>query len=240
MPRGAGQREVGEQLADDARKLEAVARKARGDRDLRMRGVEAEQEVGVGRHRVQAGPETGAVIPGALESARVHGLSVETLTPSEAEARWPAFRVPPGFRVVHEPQGGYLFVEECVRAHADEAVAHGAEIRSGVTIHGWRTVGGDVEVDTDAGRFAAAGELKTKPSQHSVGILRQIGIQPDVLVCRTERALDVSDREKIALFCNVPLECVIEERDKDFSIYEVPLSLQSNKIDEIVLRRFGR
>jgi CTP synthase len=85
----------------------------------------------------------------------------------------------------------------------------------------------------------AAGELKTKPTQHSVGILRQIGIQPDILVCRTERALDVSDREKIALFCNVPLDCVIEERDKDFSIYEVPLSLQSNRIDELVLRRFG-
>ena len=85
----------------------------------------------------------------------------------------------------------------------------------------------------------AAGELKTKPTQHSVGLLRQIGIQPDVLVCRTERALDISDREKIALFCNVPLEAVIEERDKDFSIYEVPLSLQSNRIDEIVLRRFG-
>ena len=85
----------------------------------------------------------------------------------------------------------------------------------------------------------AAGELKTKPTQHSVGILRQIGIQPDVLVCRTERSLDVSDREKIALFCNVPLDAVIDERDKDFSIYEVPLSLQSNRIDEIVLRRFG-
>ena len=85
----------------------------------------------------------------------------------------------------------------------------------------------------------AAGELKTKPTQHSVGILRQIGIQPDVLVCRTERGLDVSDREKIALFCNVPLDSVIEERDKDFSIYEVPLSLQGNRIDEIILRRFG-
>ncbi len=85
----------------------------------------------------------------------------------------------------------------------------------------------------------AAGELKTKPTQHSVGILRQIGIQPDVLVCRTERSLDHSDREKIALFCNVPLEAVIEERDKDFSIYEVPLSLQSNRIDDLVLRRFG-
>jgi CTP synthase len=85
----------------------------------------------------------------------------------------------------------------------------------------------------------AAGELKTKPTQHSVGILRQIGIQPDILVCRTERGLDISDREKIALFCNVPLDCVIEERDKDFSIYEVPLSLQANRIDDLVLKRFG-
>jgi CTP synthase len=84
----------------------------------------------------------------------------------------------------------------------------------------------------------AAGELKTKPTQHSVGILRQIGIQPDVLVCRTERALDLVDREKIALFCNVPLDAVIEERDKDFSIYEVPLSLQANRIDELILKRF--
>ena len=83
----------------------------------------------------------------------------------------------------------------------------------------------------------AAGELKTKPTQHSVGILRQIGIQPDILVCRTERSLDISDREKIALFCNVPLNSVIEERDKDFSIYEVPLSLQANKIDDLILKQ---
>jgi len=85
----------------------------------------------------------------------------------------------------------------------------------------------------------AAGELKTKPTQHSVGILRQIGIQPDILVCRTERSLDTSDREKIALFCNVPLHSVIEERDKDFSIYEVPLSLQANKIDDLILKQLG-
>ena len=71
----------------------------------------------------------------------------------------------------------------------------------------------------------AAGELKTKPTQHSVGQLRQIGIQPDVLICRTERPVSLDDRKKIALFCNVPMEAVIEEQDKEFSIYEVPLSL---------------
>jgi CTP synthase len=83
----------------------------------------------------------------------------------------------------------------------------------------------------------AAGELKTKPTQHSVGLLRQIGIQPDLLICRTERPLRYEDREKIALFCNVPIEGVIEERDKDFSIYEVPLSLVQNGLDELIVRK---
>src|ERR1041385_5205966 len=85
----------------------------------------------------------------------------------------------------------------------------------------------------------AAGELKTKPTQHSVGQLRQIGIQPDVLICRTERSISREDREKIALFCNVPKEAVIEEKDKDFSIYEVPLSLVDNGRDELLVRRIG-
>jgi CTP synthase len=83
----------------------------------------------------------------------------------------------------------------------------------------------------------AAGELKTKPTQHSVGQLRQIGVQPDVLICRTERSISREDREKIALFCNVPLEAVIEEKDKDFSIYEVPLSLVDNGLDELIVKK---
>jgi CTP synthase len=85
----------------------------------------------------------------------------------------------------------------------------------------------------------AAGELKTKPTQHSVGLLRQIGIQPDVLICRTEQPLSRDDRDKIALFCNVPTEAVIEERDKDFSIYEVPMSLVDNRLDDLIVRRLG-
>lgn len=83
----------------------------------------------------------------------------------------------------------------------------------------------------------AAGELKTKPTQHSVGQLRQIGIQPDLLICRCERPISREDREKIALFCNVPIDAVIEERDKDFSIYEVPLSLVENKLDQLIVDR---
>ncbi len=85
----------------------------------------------------------------------------------------------------------------------------------------------------------AADELKTKPTQHSVGQLRQIGIQPDVLICRTERTISREDCDKIALFCNVPKEAVIEEKDKDFSIYEVPLSLVENRLDDLIVRRLG-
>ncbi|MGD9722288.1 MAG: CTP synthase [Pirellulales bacterium] len=81
----------------------------------------------------------------------------------------------------------------------------------------------------------AAGELKTKPTQHSVGQLREIGIQPDILICRTERSMSREDREKIALFCNVPIEAVIEEKDKDFSIYEVPMSLVDNHLDQLIV-----
>ncbi|MEM7785293.1 MAG: CTP synthase [Planctomycetota bacterium] len=85
----------------------------------------------------------------------------------------------------------------------------------------------------------AAAELKTKPTQHSVGQLRQIGIQPDILICRTERELPSEDRDKIALFCNVPGNAVIEERDKDFSIYEVPLSLVDHGLDELIVKKLS-
>jgi len=83
----------------------------------------------------------------------------------------------------------------------------------------------------------AAAELKTKPTQHSVGQLREIGIQPDILICRSEREIALEAREKMALFCNVPLEAVIEERDKDFSIYEVPMSLVDNQLDELIIQK---
>ncbi|WP_428304887.1 CTP synthase [Lacipirellula sp.] len=85
----------------------------------------------------------------------------------------------------------------------------------------------------------AARELKTKPTQHSVGQLREIGIQPDVLICRTEQPISREDREKIALFCNISIDAVIEERDKDFSIYEVPLSLVEHKLDGLICKQLG-
>ncbi|MCH7752052.1 MAG: CTP synthase [Planctomycetes bacterium] len=82
-----------------------------------------------------------------------------------------------------------------------------------------------------------ARELKTKPTQHSVGQLRQIGIQPDILICRTEQPISREECEKIALFCNVSYDSVIEERDKDFSIYEVPLSLVDNRLDTLICEK---
>ena len=85
----------------------------------------------------------------------------------------------------------------------------------------------------------AADELKTKPTQHSVGQLRQIGVQPDILICRTERMISHDDRQKIALFCNVPIDAVIEEKDKEFSIYEVPLSLVENSLDSLIVQRLN-
>ena len=81
----------------------------------------------------------------------------------------------------------------------------------------------------------AAGEMKTKPTQHSVERLRQIGIQPDILICRTEREISKEDIGKIALFCNVESRAVIEERDKEFSIYEVPVSLVDHGLDQLIV-----
>jgi CTP synthase len=78
----------------------------------------------------------------------------------------------------------------------------------------------------------AAGEVKTKPTQHSVQALREIGIIPDFLLCRCEKSLDEEIKDKIALFCSVSKERVIDEVDVSFSIYEVPLFLHSQELDE--------
>jgi CTP synthase len=86
--------------------------------------------------------------------------------------------------------------------------------------------------------IAAAGELKTKPTQHSVRELASLGVQPDVLVCRCERPLPASERAKIALFCNVPTDAVIPALDAK-SIYAVPLQYHAEGLDESVLKAFG-
>jgi CTP synthase len=83
----------------------------------------------------------------------------------------------------------------------------------------------------------AAGELKTKPSQHSVGMLRNIGIIPDILVCRTEMTIPEEHLAKLAMFCNVKRECVIEEKDVADSVYAVPRELRLQGLDEQVLKQ---
>ena len=84
----------------------------------------------------------------------------------------------------------------------------------------------------------AAEELKTKPTQHSVKELQGMGIQPDILVLRTERHLDNALRMKVASFCNVDLECVVQSEDMP-SIYEVPVSMQRQGLDAAILRKIG-
>ena len=86
--------------------------------------------------------------------------------------------------------------------------------------------------------ISTAGELKTKPTQHSVKELRSIGIQPDIIVCRSERPLSQDVKEKIALFCNVEPECVIQNYDAE-TIYEVPLILKNEGLDQIVAKKLG-
>src|SRR6478736_7468827 len=85
---------------------------------------------------------------------------------------------------------------------------------------------------------STAGELKTKPTQHSVRDLRSIGIQPDILLCRTDRFLDSDIKRKISLFCDVAEEAVITAKDVD-TIYEVPLVRKAEGLDQIILKQLG-
>ena len=86
--------------------------------------------------------------------------------------------------------------------------------------------------------LSAAGELKTKPTQNSVKKLRELGLQPDILVCRSEHHLNSDIRRKIALFCNVERDAVIESLDAE-SIYDVPILMQKEKLDKVVLRKLS-
>ncbi|MGE5315202.1 MAG: CTP synthase [Acidobacteriota bacterium] len=84
----------------------------------------------------------------------------------------------------------------------------------------------------------SAGELKTKPTQHSVKMLQEIGVQPDILICRSEKKLSQEMREKIGLFCNVEPDAVIEGRDAE-TIYEIPLLFEKEGLDRIVLEKLN-
>ena len=85
----------------------------------------------------------------------------------------------------------------------------------------------------------AANETKTKPTQHSVKELRSIGIQPDILLCRCENEISDEERGKIALFTNVPKKAVISALDARHGIYEIPMLLHAQGLDEIVIEKLG-
>ena len=86
--------------------------------------------------------------------------------------------------------------------------------------------------------LSSSGELKTKPIQHSVNELRGIGIQPDILICRTQQAITPSMKEKIALFCDVDKSAIIENRTAE-SVYKVPIALHEQELDTVVLNKLG-
>ena len=106
---------------------------------------------------ILAGPQEGEAVAGTLHSAAIHGLPIQRMTAREAMRRWPALRLPEDWAVVHESCAGYLFVEECVMAHAAAAIRLGARLEHGVDVRGWRTAeaGGHVVVDTDCGSYEA-------------------------------------------------------------------------------------
>jgi len=85
----------------------------------------------------------------------------------------------------------------------------------------------------------SSGEMKTKPTQQSVALLREIGIQPDILICRTEQPMTREMAQKISLFCNVRVEAVVEERDVEFSIYQVPTDLVESGLDKLIVDRLS-
>ena len=87
--------------------------------------------------------------------------------------------------------------------------------------------------------LSQAGEVKTKPTQHSVGRLREIGIIPDMLICRTQMHLDKEVRRKLSLFCNVDEEAVIEAMDVEHTIYEVPLEFAAQDLDQVIIDQLG-
>src|SRR3972149_1017419 len=87
--------------------------------------------------------------------------------------------------------------------------------------------------------LSAAEEIKTKPTQHSVGMMRQAGIQPDILICRMEKHLSAEIKEKLSLFCNVDKNAIIEERDVKPYLYEIPLILVEQGLDKLIIQKLG-
>ena len=121
--------------------------------DLSQRcGQQLYQEVGV----LQVGPADGRILPGVLASARLHQLDVDELTAKEVGARFPGFVVPDSLSAVFEKRAGFLFVEDCIRAHTAQALQAGAVLQTGETVRRWSASPGRVEVETDRDTYSAS------------------------------------------------------------------------------------
>ena len=157
---------------------------------------------------LQAGPGDGEVVTGVLESARRHALDVEELDAAEVRKRFPGFRVEDDSVAVLEPGAGYLRVESCVRAHAEMARRHGAELRVPETVRGWRVDGEGVVVDTDAGSYRA-GRLVIAPGAWAPQLLSSLNVPFEVvrkplLWYRTRSSAYRADRDCPAYLFEVP------------------------------------
>jgi sarcosine oxidase len=138
-------------------------------------GKQLYHEIGV----LQLGLPEGHVVRGVLEAARLHNLQVDALTGDEASALFLAFRIGSDWQAVFEPRAGYLDVEDCVVAHADQAQKLGAELRTGVTVQQWKSANGEVVVETDAGEFHA-NRLVIAGGAWNTTLLADLGIPLEV------------------------------------------------------------
>jgi sarcosine oxidase len=128
---------------------------------------------------LEVGRPEGEVIRGVRESARLHGLAIENLAASEARRRFPQFHVDDDCEAVFEHRAGYLLVERCVEAHADQAARLGAEVVTGTTVSAWRADGSGVVVETDRGSYAAD-RLVIAAGAWSGSLLAELGIPLEV------------------------------------------------------------
>jgi sarcosine oxidase len=103
-----------------------------------------------------AGPRLGPLIDGVLEAANAHNIQIETVAAADAARRFPGLRAAPGMTILYEADAGFLEVENCVRAHVDQALSCGAQLQLGVSVRGWAADKNGVRVDTDSGIFTAA------------------------------------------------------------------------------------
>lgn len=142
-----------------------------------LSGEKLYHEVGL----IEIGPPDGIVVRGVLESARKHGLDVESIRPTDASERFPGFAIPDGYAAVYERRAGYLLVERCVMAHLAAALRHGASLKTNLSVKEWRIDGTDVIVETSDGQSFRAGRLVITTGAWAQDFLAGLGIELRVL-----------------------------------------------------------